>query len=52
MAGTKITMTFSDKTLGVLDKLAEDKGMKRSAIVALALDEFWKEQQKGEARDK
>lgn len=47
MAGTKITMSLSEKTLNVLTELAADKGMKKSAIVALALDEYYKKQ-KGE----
>ena len=40
MAGTKITMSLSEKTFETLKQLAEAKGMKKSAIVALALAEF------------
>lgn len=50
MAGTKITMSLSDKTLETLKQLAEAKGMKKSAIVALALAEF-AEKQKGEVHE-
>lgn len=48
MAGTKITMSLSEKTLDILTELAADKGMKKSALVALALDEYYKNQ-KGES---
>ena len=50
MAGTKITMSLSEKTLDILKELADDKGMKKSAIVALALDEYYRKQ-KGEVQD-
>ena len=51
MAGTKITMSLSEKTFETLKQLAEAKGMKKSAIVALALAEF-AERQKGEVHEK
>lgn len=50
MAGTKITMSLSEKTFETLKQLAEAKGMKKSAIVALALAEFT-ERQKGEVHE-
>ena len=50
MAGTKITMSLSEKTFETLKQLAEAKGMKKSAIVALALAEF-AERQKGEVHE-
>lgn len=50
MAGTKITMSLSEKTLDILKELADDKGMKKSSIVALALDEYYRKQ-KGEVQD-
>lgn len=50
MAGKKITMSLSDKTLETLEKMAEEKGMKKSAIVALALAEY-ADRQKGESNE-
>jgi len=50
MAGTKITMSLSEKTIEILENLAEKKGMKKSAIVALALAEY-AEKQKGESNE-
>lgn len=47
MAGIKITMSLSEKTLEMLKEMAENKGVKKSAIVALALEEFYRKQ-KGE----
>jgi Ribbon-helix-helix protein, copG family. len=46
MAGKKITMSLSEKTAEILERLANEKGMKKSAIVALALAEY-AEKQKG-----
>lgn len=51
MAGKKITMSLSEKTLDILEKLAEEKGMKKSAIVALALAEY-ADRQKGESNER
>jgi hypothetical protein len=50
MAGKKITMSFSEKTSEILERLSDEKGMKKSAIVALALAEY-EEKQKGEVHD-
>lgn len=49
MAGTKITMSLSEKTYEMLNELAAEKGLKKSAIVALALDEYYRKQ-KGEVQ--
>lgn len=51
MTSKKITMSLSEKTMEVLEKLAEEKGIKKSAIVALAIAEY-AERQKGESSDK
>ena len=42
MAGTKITMSLSEKTFETLKQLAEAKGMKKSAIVPLRLPSLQK----------
>ena len=47
MAGKKVTMSLSEKTLEILEEMADKKGMKKSAIVALALAEY-AEKQNGE----
>lgn len=47
MAGKKVTMSLSEKTLEILEEMADKKGMKKSAIVALAIAEY-AEKQKGE----
>ncbi len=47
MAGKKITVSLSEKTLEILERLTEEKGMKKSAIVALALAEY-ADRQKGD----
>lgn len=46
MAGKKVTMSMSERTLELLEKLSAEKGMKKSAIVALAVAEY-AERQKG-----
>lgn len=50
MAGKKITMSLSEKTLETLEKIAEEKGMKKSAIVALAIAEY-ADKQEGKVHD-
>ena len=46
MPGKTITISLSEKTLEILTEIAAKKGMKKSAIVALALAEY-AEKQKG-----
>lgn len=46
MAGKKITMSLSETTLRMLDEVSEKKGMKKSAIIALLVEEYYR-QQKG-----
>lgn len=36
----RITISLSDKVLESLEKLAKDKGLSKSAMVTLALDEY------------
>lgn len=50
MSGKKITMSLSEKTVEILEKMANEKGMKKSAIVALALIEY-ADRQKGESSE-
>ena len=40
MSGTKITVSLSQKTIETLDHFAETKGLKKSAVIALALAEM------------
>lgn len=49
MSGKKVTMSFSEKTLELLERLSAEKGIKKSAIVALAVAEYADKQQKGVA---
>lgn len=41
-------MTFSPKTAEKLQKLATDKGLTKSALVAVAIDKLWKEERPDE----
>lgn len=50
MAGKKITMSLSEKTLQMLEQIAEEKGVKKSAIIALAVEEYFRAQ-KGEGNE-
>lgn len=47
MAGKKITMSLSEKTVEILEEIAKEKGLKKSAIVTLAVLEYVAKQ-KGE----
>lgn len=40
MMGRKICMTLSERTMDLLDRLAAEKGVKKSAIVSLAVAEY------------
>lgn len=51
MAGKKITMSLSEKTLQMLEQIAEEKGVKKSAIIALAVEEYYRGQ-KGESNER
>lgn len=45
MADTrKITISLANKTLELLEQLANEKGIKKSAIVSLALAEYYESQ--------
>jgi len=46
--GTKVTVTLSPYIYGQLEKLVEDKGIKRSAIVALAIEKYAREEERRE----
>lgn len=50
MAGKKITMSLSEKTIEILEQIAAEKGLKKSAIVALAVSEY-ADKQKGEVHE-
>lgn len=42
--GKRIQVTLAQNILEKLDALCAEKGMKRSAVLSLALDKFWKEE--------
>ena len=42
--GKRIQVTLAQNVLEKLDALCAEKGMKRSAVLSLALDKFWKEE--------
>lgn len=44
MSTKKITVSLSEKTIQMLEQLAERKGLKKSALVTVALDEYAKQQ--------
>ncbi len=44
----RFQMTFSEKTAEKLQKLAADKGLSKSALVAVAIDKLWKEERPDE----
>ena len=45
--GKRIQVTLAQNVLEKLDALCAEKGMKRSAVLSLALDKFWKEEKAG-----
>lgn len=40
----RLSVTLAPKTLEKLDILCREKGVNRPAIVAIALDKYWKEE--------
>ena len=42
--GKRIQVTLAQNILDKLDALCAEKGMKRSAVLSLALDKYWKEE--------
>lgn len=40
----KITVTLSPVIMEKLDKMCEEKGIKRPAVISIALDKMWKEE--------
>lgn len=40
----KITVTLSPVVMEKLDKMCEEKGIKRPAVISIALDKMWKEE--------
>lgn len=47
---TKIQITLSETIMQKLKKMCEDKGVKRSAIIALAIDKLYKEEGGNESK--
>lgn len=48
MASKKFQITLSEKTMELLEKICEEKGLKKSVVIALAIEEYSK---KGESND-
>lgn len=42
--GVRIQVTLAKNTIEKLDKVCAEKGMRRSAVISLALDKLWKEE--------
>lgn len=42
----RVTVSLSERVIEILDELVKDKGINRSAIITLALEEFQKGQEK------
>lgn len=40
--GERVQVTLSDTAMEKLNKLCQDKGISRSAIIAMAIDKFFK----------
>lgn len=41
--GTRFQVTLSQKVAEKLNQYCEEKGLKRSAVITMALDKLWKE---------
>ena len=52
MGSKKITVSLSEKTITLLEQIAEEKGLKKSAVVALAVAEYADRQKGGVHTDK
>lgn len=48
---TKIQITLSETAMNKLTELCEEKGVKRSAIIAMAIDKFYNAE-KGESNER
>lgn len=46
----KIQITLSDTAMEKLERLCEEKGVKRSAIIAMAIDKFYREEKSNESK--
>jgi metal-responsive CopG/Arc/MetJ family transcriptional regulator len=44
MSNDKINITLNPKIKEMLEKLAEEKGLKRSAIIAIAIEKYFREE--------
>lgn len=43
--GVRVQVTIAKNVLEKLDRTCREKGMRRSAVIALALDKLWKEEE-------
>jgi len=48
MAGVKLQVTVPEKTVKLLNKLINEKGLSKSVLIALAIEEY---AQKGESNE-
>mgnify|MGYP002711378731 CR=1 FL=1 len=44
MADPRITIGLSPVVMDKLDRLCEEKGLKRPALLSIAIDKLWKEE--------
>lgn len=53
MASSKIQITLSETAMEKLENLCDEKGVKRSAIIAMAIDKFYRDEkdEKGESNE-
>lgn len=42
--GVRVGLTLNPRTVEKLDKICEEKGVKRPAVVSFAIDMLWKEE--------
>lgn len=46
----KVQITLSDTAMEKLEQLCKEKGVKRSAIIAMAIDKFYREEKNNEGK--
>jgi len=49
-AGIKVTVTLSPYIYSQLEKLVQEKGIKRTAIVSLAIEKYAREEERNEQK--
>lgn len=46
MSSSRVTFSLSERSINILNELVETKGMKKSAIISLVLDEYYKKERR------